>query len=106
MSNKIDGNLQSLLNKAGERVSNANKGDAPAKGGRAAGTGAPVAADKVVLTEQSQLLAKLAETVSEMTAFDQARVDAVKADIENGNYEINLDNLAELLMQSDEQMDD
>ena len=106
MSNKIDGNLQSVLNKAGERVSEASKGGATAKGGEAAGSGAPAAADKVVLTEQSQLLASLAKTVSEMPAIDQARVDAVKADIENGNYEINLDSLAELLMQSDAQLDD
>ena len=41
-----------------------------------------------------------------MPAIDQARVDAVKADIENGNYEIDLDNLAELLMQSDLQLGD
>lgn len=103
MSNTINSNLQSLLNKTEQKVNGSEKG-------QSSGTSATVSAasasktsvsDTVNLTEQSLLLAGLEKKVAEMPAIDQSRVDAVKADIASGNYHIDLDNLAELLMQSD-----
>ena len=104
MSNSIDPNLHALLNKAGQKVSGTDKDNNASRSADAAGAARPATADKVVLTEESRLLGSIEKTIAAMPAIDQARVDAVKADIENGNYEIDLDNLAELLMQSDLQL--
>ncbi len=103
MSNRIDSNPQGLVSRPDSTVGGTD---------RASGTGAettkpsdsgnkPVALDSVVLTDRSKLLASLEQEMAAAPAFDTARVDAVKADIESGNYEINLDNLAELMLRSE-----
>lgn len=48
-------------------------------------------ADKVSL---SDTLAQLEQTLSEVPEVDQARVDAIKAAIENGSYQIDSQELA------------
>lgn len=104
MSNTINSNLQSLLNKTGQKVNGSEKGQASESRAivQTAAAGKASVTDTVNLTEQSQLLASIEKRVSEMPAIDQARVDAVKADIESGNYSIDLDNLAELLLRSEQ----
>jgi negative regulator of flagellin synthesis FlgM len=64
------------------------------------------APDTVVLTDQGQRLEQLEKAVKAMPAVDQARVDAVKADIANGNYKIDVENIADILLQTEAGFDD
>ena len=110
MSNRIDPNLLGIANKAnkaGQKVSGSGNGPAvdPGKAGGASESGAKAGAgDSVVLTERSQLLASLERKIADLPAIDRARVEAVKADIENGNYEIDVDNIADILLRTETEL--
>ena len=62
--------------------------------------------DTVVLTERSQLLQRLEKTAAELPEIDRARVEAVKADIADGKYQIDVDNLADILLRIEKEMGD
>ena len=101
MSSRIDPNLTGVASKAGQKVSGSGNGTAVGPGRETDASkpgGKPVAGDTVVLTERSQLLESLEKRIASQPAIDSARVEAVRADIQNGNYEIDADNIAELLL--------
>ena len=107
MSNTIDPNLQSVVNKARQKVSGPETASNADKSGGTQKSGTPAAkGDTVVLTERSQLLESLEKKISGLPEVDRARVEAVKADIENGNYEIDVDNIADILLRSELELGD
>jgi negative regulator of flagellin synthesis FlgM len=57
--------------------------------------------DTVQLTSSAKLLERLEKTLAEAPAVDSARIDAVRADIENGDYVINADKIADALLRTD-----
>ena len=104
MSNRIDPNLSSVVSKAGQKVGGSGNGTAVGPGGPEGPSkpgSTPAAGDKVVLTERSQFLEGIEKKIASMPAIDSARVEAVKADIQSGNYQIDADNIAELLLRSE-----
>lgn len=54
--------------------------------------------DTVELTSSAKLLERLDKTLASLPVVDTNRVAAVKADIENGNYEINADAIADAML--------
>ena len=61
--------------------------------------------DTVVLTERGQRLEQLEKAVAQLPVVDRARVDAVKADIASGNYSIDVDNIADILLRTESEFD-
>ncbi len=59
------------------------------------------ATDTVKLTDNAKLLERTEKSLAEAPAVDHAKIAAVRADIENGNYEINADKIAEALLRTD-----
>lgn len=102
MSNKIDPNLSAVAGKAGQKVGGSGNAAAPGRAEGPSKSGVkPAAGETVVLTERSQFLESLEKKIASMPAIDEARVEAVKADIQNGNYRIDADNIAELLLRTE-----
>ena len=65
-------------------------------------SGGPVAgADTVNLTSSAKLLEQLDKTLAGLPAVDSARVDEIKAAIENGEYQIDSDAIADAMIQMD-----
>lgn len=62
--------------------------------------------DTVVLTSQGQRLEQLEKAIASLPAVDRARVDAVKADIANGNYTIDVENIADILLRTEADLND
>lgn len=108
MSSRIDPNLSGVASKAGQKVSGSGNGTAVGSGREtdASKPGAKaVAGDTVVLTERSQLIESLEKRIASQPAIDSARVEAVRADIQSGNYEVDADNIAELLLRLEGDLD-
>lgn len=109
MSNRIDQMTQGLLGKLAENSSAAAK-----KAGNA-GTVAPAAVkagvdgtarsqpsgETVELTSSAKLLERLEKTLASLPEIDRARVEAVKTAIENGDYQIDADRIADALLRAD-----
>ena len=65
---------------------------------------APTAAstsDTVNLTNSAKLLERLDKSLASLPAVDAGRVAEIKSAIENGNYEINADAIAEAMIRLD-----
>jgi negative regulator of flagellin synthesis FlgM len=111
MSNRIDSPNYGISDKTDNyKVPDSGRGlavqsDQSSGTSKAAGADNPVR-DTVVLTERSQLLQHLEKTAAELPVVDQGRVDAVKADIANGNYQIDVDNIAEILLRIEKDFGD
>ena len=71
-------------------------GDAGAS--QAASKSQPTTSDTVELTSSAKLLERLEKTLASLPAVDSSRVDEVKAAIENGEYEIDADAIADALI--------
>ena len=54
--------------------------------------------DTVELTSSAKLLERLEKTLASLPAVDSSRVEEVKAAIENGEYEIDADAIADALI--------
>ena len=113
MTNRINGTHNGIVdrtgNKADSKVSGSSQGAKVRPGGSvASGTKPDKAAfsDTVVLTDRSQLLEKLEKTAAALPAVDPARVEAVKADIASGNYKIDAEKIAEILLRTDNELGD
>ena len=63
-------------------------------------TAAP-AKDTVNLTNSAKLLERLDKSLASLPAVDAGRVAEIKSAIENGNYEINADAIAEAMIRLD-----
>ncbi len=83
---------------------------APAQPGESASSskriGKSSSSDTVVLTDQGQLLEHLEKTVAQLPAIDRARVEAVKNDSASGKYEIDVDNIADILLRTEKEFGD
>ena len=98
---------QRLLGKIGDKIGEAGTAktispDLPVRGTDSAqktGTG-----DTVNLTSSAQLLERLEKTLASMPEIDTARVAAVKAQIENGEYQIDVDSIADALIRTDKEI--
>ena len=65
-------------------------------------SGGPVAgSDTVNLTSSAKLLEQLDKTLAGLPAVNSARVDEIKAAIENGEYQIDSDAIADAMIQMD-----
>src|SRR5690606_41972129 len=105
MSNGINQMAQGLLGKIAENSSAGAKkvgvagASAPANAAKPAadGTSGRPAGETVELTSSAQLLERLEKTLASLPEIDRARVDAVKAAIENGEYESDAERIAPAL---------
>ncbi len=57
--------------------------------------------DQVTLTATARQLSDLAQTVSNQPTVDSSRVDALRAAIQGGHYEVNPQRIAEQLMRTE-----
>ncbi len=74
---------------------------APEKAPAAASAG-----DKVNLTESAKLLERLDKSLASLPAVDAGRVAEIKSAIENGNYQIDADAIAEAMIRLDRSLGD
>ena len=107
MSNRINPMDQRLLGKIGDKIGETGttksiNPDSPVRGADSAkktDTG-----DTVELTSSAKLLERLEKTLASMPEIDSARVAAVKAQIENGEYQIDVDSIADALIRTDKEI--
>lgn len=105
MSNRIDQMTQGLLGKIAENSSAGAKKvggvgtSQPGKGVKPSADG-----DTVELTSSAKLLERLEKTLASLPEIDRARVESVKIAIENGDYQIDADRIAEALLRDDRQV--
>lgn len=107
MSNKITpvdhGMLGKISDKLGETATTKKldaDSSAVAKGVR----GGSDSSDTVNLTSGAKLLERVEKTLAELPAIDSANVAAVRTSIENGDYVIDADKIAETLLRSDQEL--
>lgn len=82
-------NIDPKSNRPVDNGNNAGNTPAPAKSG----------GDSVSLTSEAQQLNSLQEKAMNSSGVDQAKVDRIKAQIENGSYTVDVDRLASKLAQ-------
>jgi negative regulator of flagellin synthesis FlgM len=91
----------SALGKTGNKVDNTGAGR-KVSGDSGTSQGASQAAapttDTVELTSSGKLLERLEKTLASLPAVDSKRVEEVKAAIENGEYEIDADAIADAMI--------
>lgn len=100
MDQRILGKIDGKIGETG--TTKAVKLDSPTRSrepGHQAGTG-----DTVELTSSAKLLERLEKTLATMPEIDSARVAAVKAQIENGEYQIDAGKIAEALLRTDKEI--
>ncbi len=105
MSNRIDPLHSGIVDKTNHKVSESSRGTTVQPGGSAGSGKSPgitASNDKVTLTGRYQLLERLEKTAAKLPAIDRARVEAVKADIANGKYQIDVDNIADILLRTEQ----
>ncbi|MGI9272097.1 MAG: flagellar biosynthesis anti-sigma factor FlgM [Woeseiaceae bacterium] len=109
MTNRIGPVDPNALGKVGSKVEDAGanrkvSGNSPAS---QAATNAPASAnDTVELTSSAKLLERLDKTLSALPVIDNQRVDEVKSAIENGNYEIDADAIADAMIRFEQSLGD
>lgn len=104
MSNTINPVDQGMHNKIGDKLgetANTRKLEVatPAVGQDVRGQ--PKSGDTVQLTDNAKLLERAEKKLAEEPVVDSARIAAVRADIENGDYVINAESIAEALLRTD-----
>ncbi|MDX1500248.1 MAG: flagellar biosynthesis anti-sigma factor FlgM [Woeseiaceae bacterium] len=87
------GSLNKLGNKIDETGTSRKIADDPQKSKGAAAEAGP-RNDTVELTSGAKLLERLEKSLASLPDVDSARVDAIKAAIENGDYEIDAEAIA------------
>lgn len=75
----------------------------PTAGGSEA-AGKPPAGETVELTTGAKLIAELDASLASVPEIDSARVEAVKAQIENGEYEIDAEQIANALLRTEREL--
>ncbi len=108
MSNKIGPSHFRHIEKADQKINGSARSESASATPSAAGDNAAAASgnDSVVLTDRAQLLERLEKIAASTPAFDEQRVAAVKADIANGNYHVDVDKIAEILLRTEHEFDD
>lgn len=101
MTNKIGPVDPSMIGKIGGKVdeSDTTSRVAPEKGTQQSGTDRSSASgDTVNLTNSAQLLERLEKSLESLPAVDSKRVAEIRSAIENGNYEVNAQAIADALI--------
>lgn len=100
---------QNLIGKIGNKVDDTGvtrkiSGDSAATGGAPAG---PISkGDTVELTSSAKLLERLEKTLADLPEVDSRRVAEVKAAIENGDYQIDADAIADAMLRFEQALGD
>ena len=92
------------LGKIGGKVDEAKTSDKVSSDARAPETGGgqqKSATDTVNLTSSAKLLEQLDKTLAALPAVDSGRVAEIKAAIENGDYQIDSDAIADAMIRLD-----
>ncbi|MDX1480728.1 MAG: flagellar biosynthesis anti-sigma factor FlgM [Woeseiaceae bacterium] len=99
MANRIDSVQNTITPKPAKDTSGTRAGGSVrARDDATAETSASGVRNSVTLTEQGQRLAELEKTLASLPAIDSERVAAVKADIASGNYKVDVENIADVLI--------
>jgi negative regulator of flagellin synthesis FlgM len=104
MSNSINPVDQGMHGKIGDKIgetATTRKLDVATPAAHEGKQAQKASGDTVQLTSSAKLLERLEKTLAETPAVDSARIDAVRADIENGDYVINADKIADALLRTD-----
>lgn len=103
MANRIDSVQSGIIPKPVKDTSETRSSNAvrPDSGDAAAGAANRGGTEPVVLTERGQRLEQLEKAAMELPAVDRTRVDAVKADIASGNYQVDVENIADILIRTE-----
>ena len=101
MTNRIGPVDHGAIGKVGNKVDDTGSsrkvsGDSVAPQGAA--TGSASTSDTVELTSSAKLLERLEKSLESLPAVDSGRVEEIKTAIENGNYEIDADAIADALI--------
>ena len=105
MSNKIDSMTNQYLQITGRPAkANAPQGSTPAATKTASDTAK--SGDTVEVTESARSLQALEARLSEVSEVDQKRVDEVRSRIEDGNYEISSERVAQKMVAMDRSIPD
>ena len=67
-------------------------------------TRSSAAGDTVELTSRAKLLEQLEQRLSEVPEIDRAKVEAVRAAIENGDFVIDAEGIADALLRSEQEL--
>ncbi len=109
MSNRIDpmnhGTLGKIAGKTSGTASTSRVDSDPAAAGKKAAD-KPASGDTVELTSSAKLLERLEKTVASHPGVDVSRVEAVKTAIINGDYEIDVEKIADALLRTDQEFGD
>lgn len=109
MSNRINPMDQGMLGKIGSKVGDTTS-TGKVDGGRSTGdnnaTQDAATSDTVELTSSAKLLARLDKTLESISDVDASRVAEVRQQIENGEYQIDADKIAEAMLRLDRELDD
>ena len=95
---------QGTLGKIGNKVDETTTGNKVSKTPAAADKGSASGAaltDTVNLTSNAKLLERLDKTLASLPAVDSDRVAEIKAAIENGDYQIDADAIADAMIRLD-----
>ena len=109
MTNRIGPVDQSMIGKIDNKVEGSSSAGRAAADKTAAGResgAAPAARDTVELTNRAQLLERLEKSLESAPAIDGGRVAEVKAAIENGDYEIDAEALADAMIRFERALGD
>ena len=68
------------------------------------GSASSQAGDQLSLTTSAQLLKELSEAVAASPEVDQSRIDAIRAAIADGSYDIDAGRIADKLLNLDDQL--
>jgi len=109
MSNRINPMDQGMLGKIGGKVGD-TASTGKVDGNRSADDKGQArdssSGDTVELTSSAKLLAKLDKTLEAIPDVDASRVAEVRQQIENGEYQIDADKIAEAMVRLDRELDD
>ena len=100
---------QGTLGKIGNKVDEtrtSSKVSADTAASDKAPTAAPSAGDTVNLTNSAKLLERLDKSLASLPAVDAGRVAEIKTAIENGDYHIDADAIAEAMIRLDRSLGD
>jgi len=109
MANRIGPMDQSFIGKIGNKVDDTGvtrklSGDTDTAGGVAAGSVSK--GDTVELTSSAKLLERLEKTLASLPDINSSRVAEVKAAIENGEYSIDADAIADAMIRFEQSLGD
>ncbi len=107
MSNRINPVDQGMIGEIGEKLGEAAGAKKVGGNETAVGKGTDTrqsTGDTVELTSDAKLLERLDKTLAELSSVDTQRIDAVRNAIENGDYVIDAEKIAEAMTRLDREL--